>query len=467
MTRAALLRSPLGLIFLFGLNVALGLALASAPAARVTILALLPALVVAAAALIASNRAVLIFGAFALDLSGILPLRKPVIGSSIFASDLILLLALGSWLAAWLIAPSGRRPSWLRTPLFGWPLLVFAIFIGNGVVRGHERWGLSYLSQPLRFVLYAGIAAAIAGLKPRQAWKGLVVVFYLGAISNAIAAVYYIATGTQQDVRLGGELATGGRHILTLTTALYLTGAFVLALLSLEQEQQARRRMLHLLVGALAGFGIFVSYGRGVFYSLAAVIFVLCLTRSRLRNAAFVVLPIVLSVVVLTNLLIGTTPSFARGLTKRVTTTNDPSIQWRQAANAAVWQQVRQDPLLGVGFGKHAQFVANFNRWDITQDPHDSYLFLWAGGGILTLGSFILLFLIFLGDSWRRYRSQVEQLPRALIAWCVSLWFCFALNTLVEPQLTQSNSMLVFWSLMLLPAIVPCVGKENRHPPSG
>jgi O-Antigen ligase len=459
-----LIRSPLALVLIGGLNIALGLALATAPAAHVTIVALLPALLVLAAALIASNRAVLIFGAFALDLSGILPLRSPVIGSSVSASDLILVLALGSWLAAWLIAPAGRRPSWPHTPLLGWPLLLFAIFLCSGIVRGHERWGLGYFSQPLRFVLYAGIAAAIADLKPREAWNGLVVVFYLGAFWNAVAAVYFIATGKVQDEKLAGQLsATGNNRILTLTTALYLTGAFLFAVLNLEREQQAGRRILHLLVGVLAGFCIVVSYGRGVFYSLAAVLVALCLTRSRMRNATIIALPVVLSAFVMGGLFLGT-PGFARGVTKRVTTTNDPSVHWRRAANAAVWQQVRESPIVGVGFGKGADFTVSFQRFHITQDPHDSYLFLWAGGGILTLGSFLLLFLIFIGDSWLRYRSQAE-LPRALIVWCISLWFCFALNTLVEPQLTQPNSILVFWILMLLPTIVPYARMETQPAP--
>jgi len=96
----------------------------------------------------------------------------------------------------------------------------------------------------------------------------------------------------------------------------------------------------------------------------------------------------------------------------------------------------------------------HFARYDITQDPHNSYLFLWAGGGILTLASFLLLFAIFLRDSWRRYRHQAD-LPRTLIVWCVAFWFCIALNTISEPWFTQANLLLTFWILMLLPITVP------------
>jgi O-antigen ligase len=169
------------------------------------------------------------------------------------------------------------------------------------------------------------------------------------------------------------------------------------------------------------------------------------------------VAPFCIPFIVLAGLILARTdPSFVPGIVHRALALNssDPSIQWRQGAVAAIWAQVRENPIFGVGFGKGASFTVNFVRFNITQDPHDSYLFLWAGGGILALGSFLFLFLIFIRDSWRRYRLQSE-LPQVLIVWCVSFWACIALNTLVEPQLTQPNSLLVLWILMLLPTIVP------------
>ena len=447
----------LGLVAIAAANVALGSAVATGRIAPVTALSVLPALLVVVAALIASNRAILVFAAFALDLSGVVALRQPVIGNSVYASDVIVVLALGSWLAAWLIAPGGRRPSWPRTPILGWPLLAFAVFIGMGVVRGHERWGLAYLSQPVRFVLYAGIAAAIADMTARQAWRGLTIVFYLGAVWNAAAATFYLATGTTQwDV--GSRVSTGGTRVLTLTTALYLAGALVLALLNFEREQNIGRRVLHLLIGALAMYGIAVSYGRGVWYAVAAVIVVLLVTRAPLRRAALLVLPLCMPLLLLSGIgLSQAAPTFVPSVVERVTTIRpavDASIRWRKEANKAVWAQVREDPVIGVGFGKGATFTVGSTRFHITQDPHNSFLFLWAGGGILTLGAFVLLFAVFLRDAWRRYGSQVE-ISRQLIAWSVALWFCFVANSLVEPQLTQANSILVFWILMLLPSIVP------------
>ena len=380
---------------------------------------------------------------------------------------------MGSWAAAWLIAPGGKRPSLPKSPLLGWPLLVFAVFIGIGVVRGHERWGLSYLSQPVRFVIYAGIAFAIADMSVRQAWQAVVAVFYAGAVVNAVAAMYHLATGTVQQ-ELAAHVSTGGTRVLALTTALYLTGGVVIALLNFEREQRVGPRLLHLLVGGLAMFGIVVSYGRGVWFSLTAVLVVLFLTRGRLRAGTLAVLPLLLPIVVAgAVLLVHSSPGFVPRVVTRLTAVHgsDPSIGWRQAANSAIWKQVREEPLIGVGFGKGARFVVDNTLWTITQDPHNSYLFLWAGGGVFTLASFLLIFVVFLVDAWRRYRFQTE-LPRALIVSCVAIWFCFALDTLSEPQLTQANSLLALWTLMLLPSVVPVVHREpapaaSRKPRSG
>ena len=444
-------------------NIDLGIALATDTLKIGAVVALLPVLVIAGAALIASNRAILVFGAFALDLSGVIALRRPIVGH-FWASDVVLILALVSWLAAWLIAPGGHRPRLPNTPLLRWPLLVLAIFVGVGVVRGHERWGLGYLSQPVRFVLYAGIAFAIADLTVRQVWQALVAVFYLGAIANSIAAVYYLATGTVQEAAKPG-VSTGGTRALALTTALYLTGSVVLALLNLEREQRIGRRSIHLLIGGLATFGIVVAYGRGVWFALTAVLIVLFLTRRRLRTAAVTMLPLLLPALIAGSvLLVNASPGFVPNLFTRLTTlrTNDPSIGWRQAANRAVWKQVREDPLLGVGFGKGATFVDNGSKFTITQDPHNSYLFLWAGGGAATLAAFLLVYLVFLVDAWRRQRHQGD-LSRSLIVACVAIWFCFAADTLSSPQLTQANSLLALWTLMLLPSVVPYIRRDSRQ----
>ena len=95
----------------------------------------------------------------------------------------------------------------------------------------------------------------------------------------------------------------------------------------------------------------------------------------------------------------------------------DENVQWRIQANRAVLAEIREAPLLGVGFGREVDFFMNIEdpvtgvarpqQFEIGQDPHNGYLFLWAGGGLAALGTFPL-FPFFLFCAFLRFLA-LEQ----------------------------------------------------------
>jgi O-antigen ligase len=443
-------------------NAGLGMMLADARTKGVA-LAVLPVTLVAMGSLIASNRAILVFAAIAiglfkpLPLSGALPLP---IGIKLYPSDILVLLAVASWVAAWLVNREEARPSSLQTRLLGWPLLLFGIMLFAAIVRGHERYGEQLVGVPLRFLLYAGIAAAVTDLKPRDAYKWLVVLFYAGTVWQALVAVYRYATGTAGALS-GNTLSTGGERVLGGSIAMFMAGALLLALLNLERDRRARRTALHLLVAALATFALVSTYQRTTFavVSLLVPLSLLAFRRIGLRAAAL--LPLCAPFLALVILLLPkAVPAFFPTLGDRITASpsTDTSAQWRREANAAVWRQVQEAPVTGVGFGLSASFVTSNGRTRVGQDPHNQFLYLWAGGGLLLLGSFVVLLMIYLLESWRRFRSGTNE-ERRLIFWAVSMCFVFVVNSLTGIILTQSDLLLAFWILLVLPMAV------RRHPP--
>ena len=50
--------------------------------------------------------------------------------------------------------------------MIGLPLAAFAALLVPGIIRGHERYGASYLGQPARLVLYSALAFAMTELRP-------------------------------------------------------------------------------------------------------------------------------------------------------------------------------------------------------------------------------------------------------------------------------------------------------------
>ena len=175
-----------------------GVMLATARAEGVA-LAVLPVVLVAVGSLIASNRAVLVYAAFVLCLLGPLPVtdaattprgdpglpgrRSRAVGGRLLGSRVAHQSGGSATFDAADAAPRVAAAA-VRVTLFA------------AVIRGHERYGESLFSVPLRFVLYAGIAFAISDLKSRDAYRWLVVVFYAGTLWQTGVAIRGYATGT-------------------------------------------------------------------------------------------------------------------------------------------------------------------------------------------------------------------------------------------------------------------------------
>ena len=428
-------------------------------------LAVVPLLAVAVGALIASNRAILVYAAIAMNLllplplTGALPLDIPV---EIYLPDVLVLLAVGSWVAAWLVNPKATRPSSLRTQVLGWPLLLFGVALVVALARGHERYGTSLVSVPLRMLVYAGIAFAMTDLEPRKAYRWLVILFYGGTVWQVLVALYGVATGTSATDQV--LLSTGGERVLAGSTAMFMTGALLLALLNVDLDHRAGRTGLHLLMAGLATFALVYTFQRTTFALVALLVplFLLAFSRIRSRTAAF--LPLCAPFIVLAVILIPRAdPHFFPTLADRITATSssDANVKWRREAYAAVWAQAKEAPITGVGFGRPASFVLNDVRTTVGQDPHNQFLYLWAGGGLLLFGSFILLLAVYLWESWRRF-STASGVERRLIFWAVSLWFVFVVNSLTGIVLTQPYLLLPFWILMVLPMIVRPGGRGDE-----
>jgi O-antigen ligase len=242
---------------------------------------------------------------------------------------------------------------------------------------------------------------------------------------------------------------------------MHLATTLFLALLNLQREQTAGRRAIHLAMVGLALLGIVLGFGRSTFGAVAIVVPFIVLGFRRVRGAFFDLLPLLLPVVVGVSILVTRVeptvgPTLSSRLSLSVVAQNqDQSVRWREEANHVIWQQVRSSPYVGVGFGKDATFTLNGFRYETTQDPHNSFVWMLAGGGVLLLGAFVLLVLRFARDAWRRHGRARDDVERILLAWPVLALVCFLLNTTAGPVLSQPTEVLFLWTLLLLPGVVP------------
>ncbi len=431
--------------------------------------ALVPLFALGAALLLGSGRIALYALAFVLPLSGIKALTDPLPfgGANIRLQDLLVLLALGSWAFALLLDSShGRERTKVPwTPVLGWPLVAFGLFIVIPLLRGHYAYGASLVGQPLRLVAYAAIAVSLVGMTPERMYRLLLWIFYPGALISLLWGAYYVATGGSQSASV--DLSTGGSRPLAISTSLYCAGALFLALFTVRKSPGRAVALPHLGMAGIAMVGVILGFGRGVFAGVAVVLLVLLVVSPGVRRGVLFGLPLAVPFLILISVIVlHTAPNLISSFQHRVSASpsQDANVIWRKRANAVVLDQVREQPVFGVGFGRSSTFyfnVKNSNgflvpfRQDIGQDPHNGFLFLFAGGGILALGSYLTLIGVFAFDAVRRYRRSETDTERLLIAWAGATLFVFLFEAASGTMFEFPSDLLPIWALIVLPAVVP------------
>ena len=262
---------------------------------------------------------------------------RAIEGVAVFPSDLIVLAAIASYFVVRYLSTDADRPRMLDTLVLRWPLLLFALLLLPGIWRGHERYGESLVSQPVRLVFYAGLAAAMTELTARQGFRLVTFGLYTIAVWQAILAAYHIATGTSQTPI--SILSTGGSRVLSLTTGMFLGTALVAAIVNIELDTSTRRRLVHGFFGAVAAVGTVLAYGRTTFIALAVVFVFLAWTLPTTRRMALRKWRWWVPALALLAIAIGVAmPSSAGQVVDRVKANplTDQSVRWRLAGIHAV-----------------------------------------------------------------------------------------------------------------------------------
>jgi hypothetical protein len=381
-------------------------------------------------------------------------------GGKLYLQDALVALALAGWIIEGALAAREKRER-PRRVILGWSAVVFAAAILSSLIRGHVAWGASYFGQPLRFVIYAGIGAAIVHADPAKLYRRLTTVLYAGIVWQLIAAAYHIATGTSQSG--SADLSTGGYRTVSIQTSLFVASALYIAILNLERREAARARALDFSVIVLSLVLIVLAFSRGTFIAVAFVLLAFFFSLPRARSAFFQIAPLALPLFIAGALFLPRVhthqnqPSLVQTLIQRLDprVNNDLSVQWRHQADTLLWQQVKSNPLFGVGFGEEGDFTLANVQYHITQDAHNDYLFLLAAGGFVLLAAFLAI----VGLSFLHYYQVVRGAPRdeprrLLAVWAMATGFTLFFNGLVEPLIVQPPVLLTLWIVFLLPLIL-------------
>jgi O-antigen ligase len=199
-----------------------------------------------------------------------------------------------------------------------------------------------------------------------------------------------------------------------------------------------------------------------------AVGIVFLLTLRGLRSSLGSFLPLAAPFLVLFAIGVAqASPQFVHSIHTRLTTfppASDPNVQWRIRSNEAIYAQIRENPIFGVGFGRDAEIylddvdaqtgIPSQVRVAIGQDPHNGYAYLLAGGGIVALASFFLILGVFAVDVVRRFRATLHPIDRLLLIWASATLFVFLFNAASGTAFASPINIITIWALLVLPAVV-------------
>jgi hypothetical protein len=337
--------------------------------------------------------------------------HAPVAGPAT-PSDILMYAAAIAAVAAVAQMPAERRSQAWTT--IAAPLLAL---LGAGLVAGflihREGGGAFYALHPLiRLVTVFGIASVLlASGHLRRSHVG---------VGGVIAAEVVGALGLYNSVFSGGGGNTitettlpGGQVAVDERTLSFVdaAGPFVIAfgltvLLARGLWSSAQERLLLVALAALPFLGLVLSVRRAIWIDFAIAALVVVLLSARVDRRVLVTAVLAMSVAgVAFVTLTQSSPAYQERIGGIATVFSDDSsetnIRSRQIENEAVWRNIREHPIVGIGLT--APYLSNVQfQYQEATYLHNNVLWIWLKFGILGVAA--LAWLV-----WRTARAALAQ----------------------------------------------------------
>jgi O-antigen ligase len=390
------------------------------------------------------------------------PTSALVIGPlHIFLTDVVLLLAI----AYWALGPRVARDGTSRPPigLFLVLVVVLGVCATPGLLRGHEDFGVSLLGNVTRLVAYSLVGLAAFRYAAGDFEKGFRWAFAGGLFAAALLGLYYSATG--HTATAANALSTGGTRVLPLTLAMYAAMATVFMLVMITLRPGRSWPWLEWLALGAGAIVQVLALGRATMAALMVLGALIVLGTRRTRRSVALVgaLAIPLAVVGIVIAHPAPPPAFQTAQNRVFQTSlSDRDIDWRVLASDAVMEGYSDHRWTGLGFGRDISFVVDGNVINVRAgDPHNGFVYLLGGGGLLALLSFSLVILSAFGVGLRRLVRTVDR-DRPVLLWATCSLVIYLANVATEPYLSQANNILILWIFVGL--IMLTVPRETNRP---
>ncbi len=381
-------------------------------------------------------------------------------------TDLLLVLAFVAWIATEVRDAADERPplgdtlaALLREP-FAWGLVPLLAIAAVDLARG----GQGTLSSARIFLYVVAVPVVMRLVDTPQRLRVLALTVVAAAAASSIVGIAMVAAG--RNLTADG-LSTGGLRGVSIRGSIAVASALLYVVARTIVSSRPLGGLVPVLLLLFIG-GVAAAGARETWVGLAAAL-VLFVVVSPLGGFLRVIGALVLalglglgaySIVPHRENLAAQVSAVESRLTSLnpATATQDPSVTVRFEKWNVVWQQFRQHPVFGTGFGYPATYTSNiggnnFQR-SYVDDPENTQLWLWARMGTVGFASWILFNVLALGSLLVLHVRRRDAEARAAALWGAGTLVVIWAGMTFSPVSAFASVLLLFWVAIALAPVV-------------
>ena len=301
--------------------------------------------------------------------------------------------------------------------------------------------------------------------------------FLTGAIFVISLIIYGIINGEGLWTQFT-PLSTEGVRILAFTHGLYLSLAFISALIYLIFQKEKRNIFYWFL--AIWGIGIIGTMMRHLWIAIFLSIFLIYVLFSKenrkvLRNIFYKYFLVFICLLIFVFYVILMTPSSKIHTDFKSTTEavlqrgasignagNDESFAWRKLVWNASYKEFKNNPILGIGTGKKVYAeTESYRDYIEVRNIHNSYLSILIQLGILGIGMFLLFLYSNIKELVRSIVKKENLFYKFSILGALSI---FVISLCFQPYLETNLLSIFFWIALGLSRKISVI---PVNPPAG